>query len=216
VPRPFADGGWEEPLAMARRDLDPKKYDLGTESERVPGMISAKLVLDELKARGVTHVVGLADNISGALVNLLAGDTSPRFIRVTREAEAFAVASGLWIGGKTAVVVAQNSGLLESGDGLRGTAQRMRIPLVCLITYRGYQGWRRRTSEAGSSRVTLEDLCRPDVDSAAILTEQTLKAWHIPYAHVETDADRSKIGRAFSRAARESRPVVLLVRAPMA
>ena len=178
-------------------------------------VISAKLVLDELKAHGVTHVVGLADNISGALVALLCEDPSPRFIRVTREAEAFALASGLWIGGKTAVVVAQNTGFLESGDGLRGTAQRMRVPLVCLITYRGYRGWRRRTAESGPGRLTIEEFSRPELDSAAIVTERTLKAWHVPYDRLETDSDRGKIGRAFSRAERESRPVVLLVAAPM-
>ncbi|MGB9004587.1 MAG: thiamine pyrophosphate-binding protein [Candidatus Aminicenantales bacterium] len=174
-------------------------------------MVSAKSVLAELKACGVTHVVGLADNASAALVSLLAGDDSVRYIGVTREGEAFALASGLWIGGKTAVVVVQNTGFLESGDGLRGTAQRMRIPLVCLITYRGYEEMRRQKAVAGTKPWTIEEFSRADLDSAAIVTEPTLEAWNLPFDFLETDADLPRIAQAFSRALRESRPVVLLV-----
>jgi sulfopyruvate decarboxylase subunit alpha len=178
-------------------------------------MICAKSVGEELKACGVTHVVGLVDNASAALLALLANDDSIRFIGVTREGEAFALASGLWIGGKTAVVVAQNTGFLESGDGLRGTAQRMRIPLVCLITYRGYEKMRRPSAKAEPRPWTIEEFSRADLDSAAIITEPTLNAWNVPFDFLETDADLPKIGRAFSRAERESRPVALLVTADM-
>ncbi|MGA2586840.1 MAG: thiamine pyrophosphate-binding protein [Candidatus Aminicenantales bacterium] len=178
-------------------------------------MVCAKSVLKELKACGVTHVVGLADNASATLVALLANDDSVRFISVTREGEAFALASGLWIGGKTAVVVVQNTGFLESGDGLRGTAQRMRIPLVCLITYRGYKEMRRQSVKAEPRPWTIEEFSRADLDSAAILTEPTLNAWNVPFDFLETDADLPKIAQAFSRAERESRPVALLVTGDM-
>ena len=120
-------------------------------------MICAKSVLQELKVCGVTHIVGLADNASAALVALLAEPDSLRFIGVTREGEAFALASGLWIGGKTAAVLIQNTGFLESGDGLRGTAQRMRVPLVCLIAYRGYARIKRRSANPEPSRQSIEE-----------------------------------------------------------
>jgi len=178
-------------------------------------MISAKSVLQELKVCGVTHIVGLADNASAALVALLAEPDSVRFIGVTREGEAFALASGLWIGGKTAAVVIQNTGFLESGDGLRGTAQRMRVPLVCLITYRGYGGIRDRSAYPEPNRQSIEELSRADLDSAAVVTEPTLNAWNVPFDFLETEADLFKIGQAFSRAEKESRPVALLVTADM-
>ncbi len=178
-------------------------------------MISAKSVLQELKACGATHVVGLVDNSSAALVALLAGHDSPRFIGVTREGEAFAVASGLWIGGKTAAVLIQNTGLLESGDGLRGTAQRMRVPLVCLITYRGHGGIRGRPSNPEPGSLSIEEFSRADLDSAAVVTEPTLDAWNVPFDFLRTDADLFKIGQAFSHAEKESRPVALLVAADM-
>jgi len=178
-------------------------------------MVTARSLLSELKACGVSHVVGLADNSSAALLSLLGNDDSVSFIAVTREGEAFALASGLWIGGKTAVVVVQNTGLLESGDGLRGTAQRMRIPLVCFITYRGYEGKPFRLAKTERGPWTIEDFSRADLDSAAIVTEPTLKAWNVPFEFLESDADLAKVARAFSRAERESRPVALLITGDM-
>jgi sulfopyruvate decarboxylase subunit alpha len=174
-------------------------------------MLHAKLVLEELKACGVAYVVGLPDNASAALAALLGNDNSVRFVSVTREGEAFALASGLWIGGKNAAVVVQNTGFLESGDALRGTAQRMRIPLVCLITYRGYSKMRRQTVSAAPEPWDFDRFSRPDLDSAALVTEPTLKAWGVPFDFLESDADLPKISEAFSRAQKESWPVALLV-----
>jgi sulfopyruvate decarboxylase subunit alpha len=174
-------------------------------------MLRAKLVLEELKACGVTHLVGLMDNTSAALASLLIDDSSVQLVSVTREGEAFALASGLWIGGKNAVVVVQNTGFLESGDALRGTAQRMRIPLVCLITYRGYSKLGVGKAGLAPTKLNPAELCRPDLDSAALVTEPTLNAWSVPFDFIESDADLPKISQAFSRAQRESWPVALLV-----
>jgi sulfopyruvate decarboxylase TPP-binding subunit len=101
-------------------------------------MPQARLILDELKKLNVTHVLTVPDNSSKALLNLLWADGTIQVVLVTREGEAFGIAAGLWAGGKVPVVLIQNTGLLETGDALRGTAMRMRVPLFCLVTYRGY------------------------------------------------------------------------------
>ena len=62
-------------------------------------MIRGELVLQELKKWNVTHVVGLPDNSSAQLIALLGREPEMRFITVTREGEAFAIAAGLWMGG---------------------------------------------------------------------------------------------------------------------
>ena len=93
---------------------------------------SAAALHRELETLGVTHVVGVPDNASAALYRSVENGSAMRLIRVAREGEAFAVASGLWIGGSTPVVVVQNTGLLESGDGLRGTVVRMGVPLLSI------------------------------------------------------------------------------------
>jgi sulfopyruvate decarboxylase subunit alpha len=178
-------------------------------------MLSAKSVLEELKACHVSFCVGLADTALAALTTILENDPSVRFVPVTREGEAFALASGLWIGGQNAVISVQNTGLLESGDALRGTAQRMRVPVLCLITYRGYSNVRGRKTHTASEPRDPDEFSKPDLDSAALVTEPTLKAWGVPFEFLDSDADLSKIRQSFNRAQRESRPVALLVTSNM-
>lgn len=168
----------------------------------------AQTVLEELERAGVSHVVGVPDNMSAELFRRLAESSHIELLTVTREGEAFAVASGLWLGGAKPVVLIQNTGLLESGDSLRGTAVRMGVPLVCLVTYRGHA----KLLTAGAACPEPDDtMTRADIDSVAVVTEPTLEAWRIPFELYRSDADAASLKRAFERASTESRPVVLLV-----
>ena len=160
-------------------------------------MPSAQKIIDELKKWGVTHVIGLPDNGSAQIYEKLRGDAEIDVINVTREGEAFAVASGLYVGGKQPVVLIQNTGFLESGDAIRGTAVNMKIPLVTIIGYRGYQ--------------TLSPDSRLHADSAATFLEPTLKAWGFPYNRIETDDDVHYISEAFEKAQETSLPAAVLV-----
>jgi sulfopyruvate decarboxylase subunit alpha len=178
-------------------------------------MLSARAVLEELKACRVTFCVGLADTALAALTALLDNDHSVRFVPVTREGEAFALASGLWIGGQNAVILVQNTGLLESGDALRGTAQRMRVPVLCLITYRGSSNVLGKKTYTPFEPRDPDEFSKPDLDSAALVTEPTLNAWGVPFEFLDSDADLPKILQSFRRAQREFRPVALLVTSPM-
>jgi len=173
--------------------------------------MQASLILNELRKNLVTHVVGLPDNASAALFSLLKSEKEPRLLAVTREGEAFAVAAGLWVGGKKPVVLIQNTGMLESGDGLRGTVIRMRIPLVCLVTYRGYSTMVDGKISPGQQNADPETLSRPELDSVALLTEPTLKAWGLSYDFLLESADVSRISQAFMKANATSGPTVLLI-----
>ncbi len=64
-------------------------------------LVSATVLLDALVQLGVTHLVGLPDNDSAALFGLAAGDPRVALLTVAREGEAVAVASGLWLGGRS-------------------------------------------------------------------------------------------------------------------
>jgi sulfopyruvate decarboxylase TPP-binding subunit len=167
--------------------------------------------LRTLVATGITHVVGLPDSISGPLFDMVEGHPAIRLVTVTREGEAFAIASGLWIGGARPLVVVQNTGLLESGDSLRGTAQRMAVPLPILVTGRGYAKMHAADAAPGDP-LTPELLTRPDVDTTALLTEPTLAAWGVPFARCEGDDDPAHEIRVTIELAREQeRPVALVV-----
>jgi len=157
---------------------------------------SARLILEELKRQGITHVVGLPDNGSRALYELLRGDPALRVVSVCREGEAYAVAAGLYVGGARPCVLIQNTGFLESGDGFRGTAHNMAVPLVSLVGYRGHA-----SLAPGASRV----------DTAASFLEPTLKAWGMSYFTLASDAELPVLPEAFRLAGEGSRPVAVLI-----
>jgi sulfopyruvate decarboxylase subunit alpha len=171
----------------------------------------AALVLDELRRQRVTDVLGVPDNASRALLDRLAAEPAMRLLTVTREGEAFAVASGLWVGGRTPIVLIQNTGLLEAGDALRGTAMRMRVPLVCLVTVRGHSRMAARGPASSAETLDAELLSRPDLDSVALLTEPTLRAWGVPWEVLSTDADVPRLAAAFRRAQQGEHPVAVLI-----
>lgn len=173
--------------------------------------MQAQLIVNELNKLGVTHAVGLPDNTTAALFEALREEPSLQLVSVTREGEAFALAAGLWVGGANPVVVIQNTGFFESGDAIRGCATRMRIPLVCLVGYRGYQKLALVGGRPSLDLLTPDNLSRPEVDSCALLFEPTLRAWGIPYERLVTDADVAKIAEAFHRARQLESPVALLI-----
>ena len=103
------------------------------------------------------------------------------------------IAAGLYAGGKKPMILIQNTGMMESGDSIRGWLLSLNIPVVMMV---GYRGWTRHG-------VT--------TDTAATYTERFLMAFGLSYYLVETDADAGRITTAFEEAERTRRPVVVLV-----
>lgn len=159
--------------------------------------MKAKLIIDELKRCGITHVIGVPDNGSKAVYELLWKDSDITAILTCREGEAFGVAAGLYVGGKLPLLLIQNTGFFESGDALRGTGTAMGMPLLMIIGYRGY--------------ATLTSNNPSRIDSAATFLEPTLKAWGIPYYTMKDDLDIVNISKALKKAQDESRPVAVLL-----
>jgi sulfopyruvate decarboxylase TPP-binding subunit len=159
-------------------------------------LVKSHKLLAEIKKHGITHVVGVPDNGTQALFGRLWNDPGIEVIVTSREGEAFALASGLYLGGKHPLVVIQNTGFLEAGDAFRGTAYNMGIPLVMLIGYRGY-----RSLEPDAERV----------DTAATFFEPTLAAWNIPCFQLRSDDDLDRVSAAFERAAGTSSPAAVIL-----
>jgi sulfopyruvate decarboxylase TPP-binding subunit len=173
----------------------------------------ASSVVDFLAEMGISHLVGVPDNTSASIYAALAGDAvSPiRPLFATREGEAVALASGLWLGGAQPAVLIQNTGLLESGDALRGTASRMGVPLLLLLTCRGYAKARAMGFDPAEGALSRDVLVRADLDSVAHMTEKTLEAWGVP-VHVLRDPDNPMPLRdAWRQAREEGRPVAVLL-----
>jgi sulfopyruvate decarboxylase TPP-binding subunit len=162
-------------------------------SDTQQASLSAEVVLEQLKKNGVTHVMWLPDSETNWLFVLMKSEPSLRLVGVTREGLAFSTAAGVWTGGKTPVILIQNTGLMESGDSLRGWALGMNIPVVLMV---GYRGWTRHGVTS---------------DTAATYTERFLNAFGINYYLVEGDTDAPRISVAFEEARKTKRPVAVLV-----
>lgn len=155
--------------------------------------LSPEVVLGELKKNGVTHVMWLPDSETNWLYMLMKAEPSLRLVGVTREGLAFSAAAGVWTGGGTPVILIQNTGLMESGDSLRGWALGLNVPAVLIV---GYRGWTRHGVNS---------------DTAATYTERFLHAFGINYYLVEGDSDAPRISVAFEEAGKTKRPVAVLV-----
>ena len=159
-------------------------------------MASAEKIVNELKRHQITHAIGVPDNGSARIYELLRIEPEIEVITVTREGEAFAVAAGLYVGGKKPVIIIQNTGFLESGDAFRGTVVNMQVPVVVFIGYRGYRN---------------RDTDGQWIDSVARFLEPTLEAWNLPYEMLETDNDIRCIGAAFEKTEATSLPAAVLL-----
>ena len=155
-------------------------------------------VLAALKRQGVTHLVWLPDSESAVLFAMVRRDTDLTLVQVCREGESFGVAAGLFVAGKKPVVVIQSTGFFESGDSIRGLALWLRLPLLLLIGYRGFQ---------------------PDglaEDTAARFLEPVLDAWQIDHYTVRSTADAGVIETALRQAETNNAPVAVLIAAEWA
>lgn len=157
------------------------------------GHLSPEVVLDQIKRQGVTHVVWLPDSETNWLYLLMKAEPSLTLVPVPREGLACSIAAGLWAGGAIPVILVQNTGLMESGDSLRGWLMGLNIPVVYIV---GLRGWTRH----GVTK-----------DTAAVYTEPFLNAFRINYYLVESDADADRIAAAFDEARKTRRPVAVLV-----
>src|SRR6188474_2693479 len=82
--------------------------------------LTPETVLGQMKKNGVTHVVWLPDSETNWLYLLMKADPALALVGVNREGLAFSAASGIYAGGKTPLILIQNTGLMESRDSLRG------------------------------------------------------------------------------------------------
>jgi sulfopyruvate decarboxylase TPP-binding subunit len=116
-------------------------------------------------------------------------------VRVCREGEAFALAAGLFLGGKKPVIIMQCTGLFEAGDSLRSFVHDLGLPLFILVGFRNFYAHRR-----GQSR-----------DSAPRFAVSVVRAWKLPFMIFENSSPREELVQAYARAAEEQRPQVVFL-----
>jgi sulfopyruvate decarboxylase subunit alpha len=94
-------------------------------------------VIRGLKRAGVSIVCYLPDSLFKELYPALDADPDIRTIRVTNEGEGAAICGGVFLSGKRAALVMENSGLRASVEPLARMGLGAGIPVVMLMSYRG-------------------------------------------------------------------------------
>jgi len=147
------------------------------------------LTLTELR---ITHVVWVPDTEIGPWEGALEASHDLHLVRVCREGEAWPLAAGLHLGGKSPLVVMQTTGLFESGDALRNVLFDLKLPIYSLI---GVRNW----LTVGSK------------DTARAFTEPILRAWGVDCTWIAKPEDKPSFAEHFHRCRAASVPGMALL-----
>jgi sulfopyruvate decarboxylase TPP-binding subunit len=159
--------------------------------------LSGLSIIKEIKASGIDFVISVPDiTTSEGLLRPLAAETDPRLIRICKEDEGVGICAGLAHTKKRALLLIQQTGMLDSINALRGVAVEYSLPICLMVGLLEKEpDLRPRESKRYGVRIV----------------EPILDAMGIAYHEIEDDSDLPKIRPAIDEAYRSSKPVVLLI-----
>jgi sulfopyruvate decarboxylase TPP-binding subunit len=159
--------------------------------------LSGANIIKQIKASGIEFVISVPDiTTAEGLLAPLEKMTSPRLIRVCKEDEGVGICAGLAHTGKRALLLIQQTGMLDSINAIRGVAVEYSLP-VCMMV----------------GLLEKEPDVRPRQSKryGVRIVEPILEAMGIAYHEIEGEADVPKIKPAIDEAYAQSQPVVLLI-----
>lgn len=101
-------------------------------------MINTQQFGEELKQSGFTFYTGVPCSFLKNLINYAINDCE--YIGATNEGDAISIASGAYLGGKSPVVLMQNSGLANAVSPLVSLNYTFKIPILGFVSLRGEPG----------------------------------------------------------------------------
>src|ERR1700752_1201698 len=159
--------------------------------------LSGPSIIREMKAGGIEFVISVPDITTAAgILAPLERETNPRLIRVCKEDEGVGICAGLAHTGKRALLLIQQTGMLDSINAIRGVAVEYSLPICMMVGLLEKEpDVRPRESKRYGVRIV----------------EPVLEAMGIAYHEIENAADVAKISPAIEDAYARSQPVVLLI-----
>jgi sulfopyruvate decarboxylase TPP-binding subunit len=168
-------------------------------ADSIPGRagLSGDSIIREIKASQIEFVVSVPDiTTSEGLLRQLARGVSPQLIRVCKEDEGIGICAGLAYCNKRALLLIQQTGMLDSINAIRGVAVEYSLPICMMVgLLQKEPGVAPRQSKRYGVRIV----------------EPILEAMGVDYHEIEAQADVAKIRPAIDAAYARSRPVVLLI-----
>jgi sulfopyruvate decarboxylase subunit alpha len=159
------------------------------------GSAIADRIVGALVAAKVEIAASLPDSWLAPLIERIDAERAIRHVRVTREDDGAGVCAGAALGGKRAVLVCQNAGVLLSANALAGYAHHHQLPFLVLAVYRG----------------SYEDRFHYQMYKG-LVSEPVLEGLRVPYHVVDDVGDASIVADAVREAELGRKPVVLLLR----
>ena len=161
------------------------------------GGLRGSSIIREILASNIEFVVSVPDiTTSEGLLRPLAQAGRPKLIRICKEDEGVGICAGLAHCSKRALLLIQQTGMLDSINAIRGVAVEYALPICMMVGLLEKEpDLRPRESKRYGVRIV----------------EPILDAMGIAYHEIEDDADVSKIRPAIDDAYAASRPVVLLI-----
>jgi sulfopyruvate decarboxylase TPP-binding subunit len=159
--------------------------------------LSGESIIREIKASGIAFVVSVPDiTTSEGLLRPLAKETDPRLIRICKEDEGVGICAGLAHTGKRALLLIQQTGMLDSINAILGVAVEYSLPICMMVGLLEKEvGVPPRQSKKYGVRIV----------------EPILDAMGIGYHEIERQADVAKIRPAIDAAYANSQPTVILI-----
>ena len=102
--------------------------------------MNASEFCDVLEGCGLSFAAGVPCSILKDIILHLSSQDRIPYVPATREDEAIGIATGAYLGGKRPVVLMQNSGLGNAINPLASLVIPYRVPVLLIISWRGYQG----------------------------------------------------------------------------
>lgn len=101
--------------------------------------ISSEL-LEKLKGRGADYFVSVPCKLLGDLITLLEQDDSVGYMPANKEEEGLGICAGAHFGGKTPVLIMQNTGIGTMISSLCSLGLFFNLPITMIISHRGSPG----------------------------------------------------------------------------
>ncbi len=107
-----------------------------------PQLVSpfASVFVEGLKEAGVSVVAALPESLLASIYLACEKDNAIRYIPVSNEAELPGIVAGVYLSGKKAVMIMENSGLRQALEPICRFAYCHAMPMVMIMCYRGDLG----------------------------------------------------------------------------
>jgi sulfopyruvate decarboxylase subunit alpha len=150
------------------------------------------LLADAVADLGITFAAGLPDDWVAPLINRLDERDGFTFVRVSREPEAVAMATGAFFGGVKSAAIMGATGFLACASELTTLNLKHQVPLFMIVSERG----------------TIED-AQVFHELQGRVAKPFTEALGIPSLVVETPADLERLPAAFNHSRLQKRPYVV-------